>query len=149
MKWMLMILLLIISCDETEGPEARLKSYLNLRLKGGHDKEAVMEFLTGEIREDIAKMGEEEFNQFRSLNLNVVKDIDVIQKRCRDDACFLTYTFKYAKSVFDSPPAQKDAVEVEIKKIAKLEMVNEKWRISSIDNMKSFIKFNKAIDIQQ
>ena len=118
-----------------------------MRLSGGHGKEEVMDFLTGQMREDIAKMSDDEFRQFSSLQIKKVRDINVVKKNCKTEVCFLTYTFKYSRSVFDANPQTDRDVDVEVKKVAKLEIDEEKWKISAIDNTKSFVRFNKPIDI--
>ena len=146
MRW-IFIALFLVSCFGKTGPEDRLRGYLNLRLKGGHEKEDIMDYLTGSLKEDIAGMEDEEFNQFSSLNINKAREISILKKNCKEDVCFLTYTFKYSKGVFDGDQEKAQDVSVEIKKTAKLEMSDEKWRISAIDNIKSFVRFNRPIDI--
>ena len=149
MKWIVLSLSLV-ACQGENDPEGRLRQYLDIRLKGGHDKSEVMGFLTGKMKDELGQMGDAEFEQFRSLKIKNIKGLKVLKKICRSEGvCFLTYTFKYSKAVFDGNPEEAKDVEVEIKKIAKLELIEESWKIAAIDNMKSFVKFNKPIDIHE
>ena len=147
MKWIIPVIF-VASCVGKMDAEERLRKYLSLRLEGQvQKKEKVMEFLTGEMREDISGMTEEEFSQFSALNIKKLGRIDVIKKNCKDEVCFLTYTFKYSRPVFNENPQTARDVDVEVKKVAKLERIEEQWKISAIDNTKSFVRFNKPIDI--
>ena len=148
MRWVV-IVFLVASCTQKMSAEGRLRGYLKLRLKGDYEREEIVDFLSGEMREDIAKMSAEDFQWFRSLNIEKVKNLKILNKNCKEDICFLTYTFRYSKEAFDSTQSHKKDVEVEIKKVAKLEYLEEQWKITAIDNTKSFVKFHKAIDISQ
>lgn len=140
--------LLLASCSREAGPEARLKTYLDLRLSGGHGKEEIMGFLMGGMRDDIARMSPEEYRVFDAIGIRRLKAPRVVARRCRGGACFLTYTFKYSKRLFDSPAGGRGKdVEVEVKKVARLEQEGGQWKISAVDNTKSFVKFNKPIDV--
>lgn len=141
------LVLLWTSCVGRKSAEERLNQYLDLRLSGNHGREEIMDFLTGEMRDDISNMSDEEFGMFSALQIKKVKDINIIKKNCKTEVCFLTYTFKYSRSVFDANPQTDRDVDVEVKKVAKLEVDEEKWKISAIDNTKSFVRFNKPIDI--
>ena len=146
---LIMIIFLAISCYEKMDAAGTLRAYLQLRLQGNYTKEEIEVFFSGEMKEDIAKMNDENFSRFRSINIKSVKDIKILSTNCKEYVCFLTYSFRYSKGVFDGDLVDKRDVEVAIKKVAKLELFDEKWKITAIDNTKSFVKFHKAIDIAQ
>ncbi len=148
MKWMI-IVFLIASCYQKMDAEGRLKEYFNLRFKGDYEREEIGDFLSGEMKEDVLKMNAEDFQRFRSLKIKKIKNLRILNTNCKEEICFLTYTFRYSKKVFDGDQSNNKDVEVEIKKVAKLELLNEQWKITAIDNTKSFVKFHKAIDISQ
>ena len=138
---------ILSSCTGKMGPEEVLKKYVNYRLDGGFDKEEITNLLSDDMKVQIEKMSEAEFKQFKSLKIKSLKSLKVIKKKCQDTNCFLTYSFKYSKGLYDSKVESSKDVEVEIKKVAKLKQIEGIWKVSTIDDLKSYIRFNKPIDL--
>jgi len=140
----LIIFLGLSGCNSDTTPELKLKSYIKARFSGGMDKEDVLSYVTGPFYDFVNEMEEADFANFldlKNLKLNFIKIID---KRCENEKCFVTYLIDY--SLMDGAGGKVD-FKTQVKKAAELVSIEKDWKIFKIDNLKTLHKANKAIDI--
>lgn len=143
--FLLFVLILGVSCNTKKSPEATLKEFVNYRFKDSQSRDDMLDLVTGKVADRIRTMSEEDFKKFietqtlakRKFKVNI-KNCEKIGKR---DICYLTYTVGYKDSLSDS------AYRVETRKIATLESINEEWKIADVNNVKTAIDTQDAIDV--
>lgn len=91
-------------------------------------KEEVLSYLDGELKSNVEKMGDEEFEEFTSLGEFKLKSIKINGKTCQDSLCKINYSLHY----------EQQSSETQTKKIAELVLIEKEWRIKSITNLKTF-----------
>ncbi len=145
MKFLILCLFLFAGClDDNRSPEAALKEFIEIRIGNVVTRSAVVERVTGKMRQSLENVSDEEFQQFADLR-NVHKDsFKVLSKSCQQETCFLTYSISYKTKHED-----KDAFTSEVKKIAELTMVEGKWLIADVTNIKTYHESLEAINALQ
>lgn len=135
---LLSILFLITSClDENLSPEGALKEFIETRMGNTVTREYVLEKVTGKMKQSLENMSEEDFQKFADLR-NVKQDsFKVLSKSCQENKCFLTYSISYKTTL------EKASFSSEVKKIAELMLIENKWLISDVSNIKTY---HEALD---
>ncbi|MCP4913698.1 MAG: hypothetical protein GY909_11335 [Oligoflexia bacterium] len=146
MKYLLLLVLIFsVSCNTKKSPEATLQEFVNYRFKDSQSRDDMLDLVTGKVADRIRTMSEEDFKKFvetqtlskRKFKVNI-KNCEKIGKR---DICYLTYTVGYKDSLSDS------SYRVETRKIATLENIDKEWRIADVNNVKTAIDTQDAIDV--
>jgi hypothetical protein len=134
-----LIVLFISSCNQDEGPEQVLRSYINIRFQENQNFNDLLDKTTGELKANLESLSKDEkikFDQSSQFKKNALK---ILSKDCSDKKCDITYIISYEKR------GQENPYKAEIRNIAKL--INEKgdWKIGSVGGLKSYFGSKKDI----
>lgn len=142
MKILLPLLLtFLVSCmDENLTPESALKNFIEARIGNVVTRQFVLERITGKMRQNFEVMSDDDFAKFADLR-NVERDsFKVLSKSCQEKRCFVTYAIAYKTKKDEANYAS------EIKKIAELQLVEGKWLIADVSNVKTYHESLEAIN---
>lgn len=139
------VFLLLVSClEDNRSPEAALKDFIEIRIGNVVTRNSIIDKVTGKMKQSLANVSEDEFKQFADLR-NVSRDsFKVLSKSCQEETCFLTYSISYKTKQND-----KDAFTSEVKKIAELSLVEGKWLIADVTNIKTYHESLEPINALQ
>ncbi len=145
MRYLIFCLFLFAGClDDNRSPEAALKDFIEIRIGNIVTRSSLVEKVTGKMRQSLENVSDDEFQKFADLR-NVKKDsFKILSKSCQQETCFLTYSISYKTKIED-----KDAFTSEVKKIAELNMVEGKWLIADVTNIKTYHESLEAINALQ
>lgn len=137
---LLSFLFLFASClNENLSPESALKDFIEARMGSTVTREFVLEKVTGKMLQSLENMSDEDFQKFADLR-NVRKDsFKVLSKSCQENRCFLTYSIAYKTTL------EKASFSSEVKKIAELQLIENKWFIADVSNIKTYHEANEPI----
>lgn len=132
--FLLALVLGLSACQTEQTPESGLRSYISYANNGGATKEGFIARSTGDLRAALETMDEEQFKTFEEqMKHSVQKDFDITKKNCQELKCFITYTIEY-----DAQSDEKAIYQVDVRKIAELVKEDEKWKLASVENVKSY-----------
>lgn len=139
---LLMLLIMISACTKgLDTPEGVLKEFVSERFKKDLNINTLTGLMGGKLLESIQELNEEDKRKYFNLNGISKKSFKVVSKSCRDNKCYLTYIVSYYSTI------DKDTkFTSKTKKIAELEKVENAWKITSVNNVKTHHKANQAID---
>ena len=128
------VFLLLVAClEDNRSPEAALKDFIEIRIGNIVTRNSIIDKVTGKMRQSLENVSDDEFKQFADLR-NVSRDsFKVLSKSCQEETCFLTYSISYKTKQND-----KNAFNSEVKKIAELTLVEGKWLIADVTNIKTY-----------
>jgi hypothetical protein len=135
------VLVGLLSCNQQEGPEGTLKSFINYRFSESQQKDELLSRTTGVLNEKISAMTDEEFAEFSNSSKYKKKKFKLNLSRCDKNQCFLTYTITYDKYEGD-----KQTFGIEVKKIAELLLLNGSWKIVDVSNIKTFFDSKQPLE---
>ena len=138
------LLLFMISCNKESTPESALEDFINYRFESGQSKEDILEMTTGPLYEKLNSLTEEELQKFTDVKDLSKRRLKVLIKNCEEDTCYLTYILRYVKG--NETPRD---YSVEVKKIAQVNKVEEKWLLSDVSNVKTYIESKKELKIEE
>lgn len=138
------LLLFMISCNKESTPESALEDFINYRFESGQSKEDILEMTTGPLYEKLSSLTEEELQKFTDVKDLSKRKLKVLIKNCEEDTCYLTYVLRYVKG--NETPRD---YSVEVKKIAQVNKVEEKWLLSDVSNVKTYIESKKELKIEE
>lgn len=129
-----LIVLLAFSCTKDMSPEESLRSYIDYSVSAKSTRDGFIQRSTGQMKERLEAMLDEEFNEFAKEMAHVQKKrVRFNHTSCQESRCFITYTLSY--------DGQSDGVSVygvEVRKIAELMQEGEAWKLANISNVKSY-----------
>ena len=134
MKTVILSLLFVLaSCiEESLTPESALKNFVEARIGSVVTRQFVLERVTGPMRQSFEVMDDKDFEKFADLR-NVKKDsFKIISKSCQEKKCFITYSVGYKTD------AEGAKYSSEVKKIAEVNLVEGKWLIADVSNIKTY-----------
>jgi hypothetical protein len=133
-KLWLVFTLVLAACTQREGtPESALKDFVQGSLGQVITREFVLKRVTGKLEQSVTHMSDEDFNSFSNMTALQQDGFKVLSKSCQETRCFLTYTVAYGTN-----RDKQRAFKTEAKKIAEMTMVDGKWLISDVSNVKTF-----------
>lgn len=137
--FVLSALLFLGSClEDNRSPEAALKDFIDVRIGNIVTRASLLEKVTGKMRASLENVSDDEFQQFADLR-NVQKDsFKILSKSCQQETCFLTYSISYKTKTNAEGSTEKPAFSSEVKKIAELSLVEGKWLIADVTNIKTY-----------
>lgn len=141
----LSILILLASClEDNRSPESALKEFIEMRIGNVVTRSSLIDKVTGKMKASLESVTDEEFQQFADLR-NVERDsFKVLSKSCQQETCFLTYSISYKTKQND-----KNTFSSEVKKIAELSLVDGKWLIADVTNIKTYHESLEPINALQ
>jgi hypothetical protein len=130
----LLSFLILTSCiSDPRSPEAALKDFIDSGVGKVVTRDFVLQRVTGKMRVSFENMGDEDFAKFADMRNIKAESFKVLSKSCQQKTCFLTYSVGYL-----TKRDQKTVFTSEIKKIAEIVEVDQKWLISDISNIKTY-----------
>ena len=124
---------LLYSCNEYSVPQDVLRNFVHYRFSNNQSKDYILEQTSGVLREKILTMSEDDFNKFINVKNLKKKKFKISYTKCSENKCFITYFLSY-----DILNEGKKRFSVEIKKIAELEKDLGVWKISDVNNVKTY-----------
>ena len=127
-------ILAIASCMKNDlSPEATLKDFVDSRIGKVVDREFVLERVTGKMLQSFENMAPADFDKFADMKNIKIDSYKMLSKSCQDKKCFITYSVSYLTKIDD-----KAQFSSEVKKIAEMVQVENKWLISDVSNIKTY-----------
>ena len=127
-------ILAIASCMKNDlSPEAALKDFVDSRIGKVVDREFVLERVTGKMLQSFENMAPADFDNFADMKNIKIDSYKMLSKSCQDKKCFITYSVSYLTKIDD-----KAEFSSEVKKIAEMVQVENKWLISDVSNIKTY-----------
>ncbi len=142
MKLILMMIFISVACTKKNTPEGVLSDFISKRFEGNIDKEVIVEYITGELAQEIETMSDEEFNEFVAIDQLKKRKLVISNKSCENNKCYLTYLLSY-NTIEDG----QKAFQTDTKKIAEISNTESGWKISKITHLKTFHDSKQEIDI--
>ena len=140
---LIVLVMIAASCNKQSGPEGVLSEYINKFLSKRMSKREVLEYLGKDLKKSITEMNDVEYNAYLDKNSFEKRSFRILHQSCTDTKCNITYVVKYRQKTLAS-----GEYNVDVKKIAELQKIDELWKITDIENSKTFIEAKKSIDIR-
>lgn len=141
-KYLLPLFFLITGCfEDNRSPEAALQDFIELRMGTVVTRDAILEKVTGKMRQSLENISEEDFQKFADLRNVSRESFKIISKSCQEEKCFVTYSLTY-KTQQDNDTKFTS----EVKKIAEIHNLQGKWLISDVSNIKTYHEAMVPID---
>jgi hypothetical protein len=144
MKYILMFcFLILLSCTKNVGPQDFLKSFIEYRFSSKLTYEGLLEMTDGALKERILNLTEEDKVGYLKTDHLRFKKVKMDLITCIEDKneCNITYTVSY-----DQLKSGTVDVSAEVKKIAQLKKIEEKWKIVEIDEVKTYFENKSTIN---
>lgn len=136
MKYFLLFtVLMAASCTKKSTPEGFLKEYIYSRYGKKVKKDYILSKATGNFYEEVSSIDGEKLESLLDLSKFSLKKFKVLSKDCGNNTCTISYSIKYKQA--------KDTVSS--KKIVELSKVEDAWRISQVNNVKTFIESEQIV----
>lgn len=142
-KFLLLLLVVFVSCQKESSPESALETLVSTRFSSS-SRSDVLKVVTGKLKNQIESMDEKKVEHFLDSEGLKKRKLKITLKNCEKDKCFLTYVLKY-----DDVRPQGSKFEIEVKKIAQIDLVGESWLVSDINNLKTYIDSKDPIDTEK
>jgi hypothetical protein len=133
------LILFISSCNQDEGPEQVLRSYITIRFQEKQNFDDLLEKTTGELKANLKSLSGDDRIKFDQSSQFKKNSLKILSKDCSEKKCDITYIISYEKKNQDNP------YKAEIRNIAKLVNEDGDWRISSVGGLKSYFGSKKEI----
>ncbi len=122
-------------------PETSLQEFIDMRAGNVVTRQAVLEKVTGKMRQSLENVSDEEFQKFADLRNVEPQSFKVLSKSCQETKCFLTYSISFKTTTPD-----KAHYSSEVKKIAEVQLVEGKWLIADVSNIKTYHEASAPIE---
>ena len=127
-------LLIMASCMKNDlSPEAALKDFVDSRIGNVVSRDFVLEKVTGKMLQSFENMSDLDFEKFADMKNIKSESFKILSKSCQSSKCFITYSISYLTKTDD-----KATFSSEVKKIAELVQVDNKWLIADVGNIKTY-----------
>ena len=136
------LLVFSASCTKKSTPETALNDFINYRFKSSQSKEDLLEMAANPLREKLESIEGEDLEKFLNTSAIHKRKLKVLLKNCEETKCFITYVLRYEQGK-DDP---KD-FGVEVKKIAQVIKEGEAWKVSDINNVKTYVEAKGNLDV--
>ncbi|MCT4642373.1 MAG: DUF4878 domain-containing protein [Bacteriovoracaceae bacterium] len=133
---------LLSSCfNNNDTALGALKNYVNKIAKGNLSKDDYKDMTTGSLLKSIEQLSDQDFeklNRTQSIDLEKVK---ILRESCEIDSCAITYIVEYKSKAADG-----SSYKTSVRKIANLSKHEKSWKISQVDNIKTYHETNDALN---
>lgn len=142
MKYLFILFILIfsVSCNQDQGPEQVLRSYVNMRFQTGTNFDDLLKNTTGELESNLKGMSAEDKLKFEQTSQFKKKSLKILSKDCVEKKCKITYIISYERKAEGNP------YNAEIRNVAQLTLVEGTWKIESVGGLKSYFESKKDIE---
>lgn len=127
--------MIVFSCTKKHGPEEILQKYVDYRFSASQSRDGALEMLTGELKQKMSEMSEEELKIYLSAENLKKKSLQIQSSNCSSNICNIVYILKYERT-----DKGKEPYMVENKKEAVLNLEDKDWKISDVKNIKTYIE---------
>lgn len=139
---LILMILIVASCtNRNENPEQVLRDFIDTRFKTNQDMDDLLALATGSFKESLERMQEEDIEIFTKHGMKK-RGLDITHSQCTDNTCSITYVLSVDEYSGDTLLNKS-----ELKKIAKLELINGGWKIADITNVKTFHDLKDPIKV--
>lgn len=138
---LLVAIIAVFGCTKKMGPDESLRDFVHNSIRGNLTRDRLLGATTGKLRDELDQLGEEEIAKYLKFTGASRESFRINLKNCESNICYLTYTLKYDLA--------KDGVktfEVELKKMAELRLVDEKWLLADVTDIKTFYGSEQPIE---
>ncbi len=129
------------SCTKKLGPDGSVREIVKLSISGKMAKDKILSATTSPLKDELAALSEEDMSKYLKVEGASKDSFQINLSNCEETVCYLTYTLKYDTS--------KDGVktfEVELKKMAEMKKVDEKWLLADITDIKTYYEAQQPIE---
>lgn len=141
-KLFFVFLFILTACfDKDLSPESALKDFVDSRIGTIVTRDFITERVTGKMLQSFENMSEEDFNKFADMKNIKPDSFKILSKSCQDKKCFITYSVGFL-----TKEGEKTTFVSEVKKIAELVQVENKWLIADVTNIKTYHESKEAIN---
>ncbi len=138
---LILLVSLIVSCSKKLGPEESLREFVRLSINGKMDKATLLDSTTGNLKSELDALDEDQMSKYLKVEGASRDSFRVNLNNCQPTICFLTYTLKYEQSSNGTK-----SFDVELKKMAELRFVEEKWLLADITDIKTYYQAEQPIE---
>jgi hypothetical protein len=132
--FVLTLLFVFASCIKNDlSPEAALRDFVESRIGKVINRDFVLERVSGKMLQSFENMSQEDFEKFADMKNIKSDNFKVLSKSCQQTKCFITYSISYV-----TMNEKKSQYSSEVKKIAELVQVENKWLIADVSNIKTY-----------
>lgn len=133
-KWIIpFLLVLLVACVKDElTPEGALRTFTEARFGNVITRQFVLDRVTGNMKQSFEIMSDEDFNKFADLRSIRSDSFKILSKSCQEKKCFVTYSVAYKTK------NEEASFSSEVKKIAELVLIEGKWLIADVSNIKTY-----------
>ncbi len=133
----------LLSCSKKVGPQDFLRDFIDYRFSSKLTYEGLLEMTDGALKERIMNLSEEDKVAYLKTDHLKFKKVRMDLITCIEDKneCNITYTISY-----DQLKNGTVDVSAEVKKIAQLKKVEEKWKIVEVDEVKTYFESKNSIN---
>ncbi|MBL6988211.1 MAG: hypothetical protein ISR65_00445 [Bacteriovoracaceae bacterium] len=134
-------LLFLFGCSGVNTPEGVLNKYINYRFSKDQDRDKLLAMTSGQLNKQLLEKDEAAFEEFaQGVRDLKKKKFSIILKKCDEQKCYITYLISY-----DVIKEGSKKYNVEVKKIAELEKISGNWKVTDVNNLKTFIDSKESI----
>lgn len=128
------LLFLLTACmQDAKSPDGALQDFVEARIGKVVTRDFVLEKVTGKMLQSFENMSDEDFTKFADMRNIKRESFKILSKSCQDKKCFITYSVAYNTGDND-----KKAFASEVKKIAEMNLVDGRWLIADVSNIKTY-----------
>jgi hypothetical protein len=133
-KWIIpFLLVLLVACVKDElTPEGALRTFTEARFGNVITRQFVLDRVTGKMKQSFEIMSDEDFDKFADLRSIRSGSFKILSKSCQEKKCFVTYSVAYKTK------NEEASFSSEVKKIAELVLIEGKWLIADVSNIKTY-----------
>ncbi len=146
---LLLALLISTGCTKKTNsgkePQDILAEYVSLTFSIGavSDKEKLLNLTANEVKESLSKINDLEFKRIFIDSKRTFNSLKLIDKRqISDDKISFTYELAYTDK------SQEKEAKVTNKKICNIIKVDGSWKISEVQNIKTFIENTEGLSLE-
>ena len=137
----LLCLVLLSACFNSDNSAVGVLREFVKKSSSGLEQRDYQNYATGDLLGLIEDMSEQEFEQYKEQSKVQSVKVEVLNENCSDSKCSITYISKYKTKTSDGSDYNS-----EVRKIAELSRENEKWKVSSVKNIKTYLETNEGLN---
>ena len=140
--FVLLMFVVLFSCqNDTKSPETAVKGFVEMRFDNVVTKKDVLERVTGKLQQNLESTSDEDFKKFSDMSNMEKGSFKILDKKCEEKQCFITYSLSYKTKTEDKTTSATD-----MQKIAELQNVDGKWLIADVSNVKTVVESMEPIN---
>ena len=145
---LLLTLICLFSCSKKPeipaNPDEALKAFIDARVGKVIDKDFILDRITGKMLAEFKAMDEAELKHFWSMQNVQTDSFKMVDKKCEPTHCSLTYSVGYSTKTDG-----RVAFVSNVNKIAQMELVDNQWLISDVQNVSTHHESLEPINVHR